>query len=135
MHIEKLNVTFCKYLLGVNKKASNLAVKGELGRYLMYTDIVLSMLNYWIWFHDNKVTIKDKLLLEALKENESMLNEDQSCWLTCIKSILYDIGMPEIFHNPSKCDRKTIKNIQVKLKSRFAQKWQQEVSMVKSDKS
>ena len=63
-------------------------MKGELGRYLMCTDIVLSMLNYWIWFHDSKVTIKDKLLLEALKENESMLNEDQSCWLTCIKSIL-----------------------------------------------
>ena len=43
--------------------------------------------------------------------------------------------MPAIFHNPSKCNRKTIKNIQVKLKSRFAQKWQQEVSMVKLDKS
>ena len=39
LHIEKLNVTFCKYLLGVNKKASNLAVKGELGRYPLYIDV------------------------------------------------------------------------------------------------
>lgn len=32
LQIEKLNIQFCKFLLGVNKKASNLAVRGELGR-------------------------------------------------------------------------------------------------------
>ena len=80
-HIEKMNVIFSKYLLGVNKKPLNLAVKGELGRYPLYIDVVLSMLNYWIRFHDRKVTIKDNhLVLETLKENESMLNKDQSCY-------------------------------------------------------
>ena len=34
--IEKINVKFCKYLLGINKKASNLAVRGELGRYPLF---------------------------------------------------------------------------------------------------
>ena len=32
--IEKLNVKFCKYLLCINKKASNSAVIGELGIYI-----------------------------------------------------------------------------------------------------
>ncbi|MCG8432281.1 MAG: reverse transcriptase family protein, partial [Candidatus Omnitrophica bacterium] len=30
--IEKVNLSFCKYLLGVNKKSGNLAVRAELGR-------------------------------------------------------------------------------------------------------
>ena len=31
--IEKVHVKFCKFLLVVNKRAVNLAVKGELGRF------------------------------------------------------------------------------------------------------
>ena len=34
--IEKLNLNLCKSILGVGSKASNLAVVGELGRYLLY---------------------------------------------------------------------------------------------------
>ena len=30
LHIEKVHIKFCKFLLGVNKRAVNLAVKGEL---------------------------------------------------------------------------------------------------------
>ena len=31
--IEKVHVQFCKFILGVNRRAVNLAVKGELGRF------------------------------------------------------------------------------------------------------
>ena len=31
--IEKVHVKFCKFILGANKSAINLAVKGELGRF------------------------------------------------------------------------------------------------------
>ena len=105
LHIEKINIKFCKYLLGVNKKASlyftllyftllyftllyftsNLEVRGELGRYPLYIDVVLSMIKYWIRFHDHKNKISASLLTEALKENYFMYEENQHCWLTCIK--------------------------------------------------
>ena len=133
-HIEKLNIKFCKYLLGVNKKASNLAVRGELGRYPLYIDVVLSMIKYWIRFHDHKNKISDNLLTEALKENYSMSEENQHCWLTCIKTILYEIGMNDIYHNPAKCTKKTIKDIQTRLKLRYVRKWQQDVACIKPDK-
>ena len=44
LHKEKLNVKFCKYLLGVNKNASNLAIREKLGRYPLYIDVVVSMI-------------------------------------------------------------------------------------------
>ena len=45
------------------------------------------------------------------------------------------IGMPESYLHPAKCIRKTIKDSQIKLKSRYVQKWHQEASSIKLDKS
>ena len=39
--LEKLNVRFCKYLLGVHRKSTNDAVRGELGRF----PLLISVLN------------------------------------------------------------------------------------------
>ena len=49
------------------------------------------------------------------------------------KAILFEIGMHNL--HPAKCTRKTIKDLQIKLKSRYVQKWHQEVSSIKLDKS
>ena len=38
-HAEKLHLTYCKYILGVHSKASNLATIGELGRFPIYNHI------------------------------------------------------------------------------------------------
>ena len=40
---EKLNIKFCKYILGVNKKTTNLAVLEELGKLSIYISIVTSI--------------------------------------------------------------------------------------------
>lgn len=34
--IEKVQIAFCKFLLGVSKNTNNAAVLGELGRFPMY---------------------------------------------------------------------------------------------------
>jgi hypothetical protein len=44
---EKLNIKFCKYILGVNKKTTNLAVLAELGKFIIYKSIVISICMYW----------------------------------------------------------------------------------------
>ena len=74
LHIEKLNVKFCKYLLGVNIKASNLAVRGEHGRYPFLIDVVFSMVKYWVRLNDTKNKITDNLLLETIKETKAMVD-------------------------------------------------------------
>ena len=46
--LEKLNISMGKYVLGVNKRTTNLAIYGELGRYPLYIDIIISMIKYWV---------------------------------------------------------------------------------------
>ena len=43
---DKSHIRFLKYILGVNKNASNLAVLSETGRYPLYISIVLSIVKY-----------------------------------------------------------------------------------------
>ena len=90
----------CRYLLKVNSKTCKLALYGELGRFplYMYIDIIMSMVKYWIRLYDEKP--KDILLFEALSENITMVNNNQQCWLSCIKSILNECGLSHFYSNP-----------------------------------
>ena len=38
---EKLDLRFCKSLLGIHKKSSNIATRGELGRYPIIIHILI----------------------------------------------------------------------------------------------
>jgi hypothetical protein len=86
--IYKFNTQFNKYVLGVGKKASNWAVVGELGRYPLYVDIIISMIKYWIHLHDDT---SSPILRAALDENYGMFQSDQHCWVTCIHIILKEL--------------------------------------------
>ena len=84
--LEKLNLSLCRYILSVNKKTSKLALYGELGRYPMYVDVVLSMLKYVVRLKSNKTG--DNLLYHAFEENLIMVKGNQNCWLSSIQSIV-----------------------------------------------
>jgi hypothetical protein len=43
---EKAHMKFCKFSLGVGKRGSNLEVIGELGRYPLFIEIIISMFSY-----------------------------------------------------------------------------------------
>ena len=45
--IERLNVKLCKYLLGVHKKSTNNAVRGELGRYPIFVNVLEHSVRYY----------------------------------------------------------------------------------------
>ena len=71
--IEKINLrrlSMCRYLLKVNRKTCKLSLYGELGRFPLYIDIIMSMVKYWIRLYDEKP--KDTLLFKALSENITM---------------------------------------------------------------
>jgi hypothetical protein len=44
---EKVHMKICKYALEVNRRFTNLAVIGELGRYPLYLEVLLNMIKYW----------------------------------------------------------------------------------------
>ena len=46
LDIENVHVKFCKFLMGVNKRAVNLAVKGKLGRFPVGISYMLHAFKY-----------------------------------------------------------------------------------------
>ena len=51
LDIENVHVKLCKFLLGVNKRAVNLAVKWELGRFPIGILCMLQAFKYWYMYH------------------------------------------------------------------------------------
>lgn len=129
--IEKLNIRLCKFLLGVSRKASNLAVMGELGRYPFYIDVIVTMLKYWLRLH-NLDSSKDKLLCETLKENYSMFENGEHCWLNCIYLILKELKMLNLFHNPQSFTNRIMFTVKKELQCRFERKWKTDINFSKS---
>ena len=81
---EKLHLKFCKYMLGVNSKATNLAVRGETGRYPLFIKILANMFKYLIHIK----TSKNNLLTEAYELSENLSNKGIDSWINFLKSIL-----------------------------------------------
>jgi hypothetical protein len=44
---EKIHLKFCKFILGVHKRTTSIAVLSELGRFPLYFNIIKGMLLYW----------------------------------------------------------------------------------------
>ena len=83
LDIEKVHVRFIKFILGVNKKAVNLAVKGELGRFPIGISCLLQAQEYW----DHLQSSENTLLREALSLSTTLNNEGVFSWVTFVKSL------------------------------------------------
>ena len=82
---------------------------GELGRYPLYIDIVISMIKYWIRLHEDKTNC-------ILDENNKMHNNGQHCWVSCIYYILKELDMLKMFKSPLTCGAREINIIRKKTK-------------------
>ena len=51
---EQVHLKFCKYILGVGKRSTSLAILGELGRYPLYIEIIISMFKYLKCLYTNE---------------------------------------------------------------------------------
>ena len=58
--MEKLNLKLCKYLLGVHRKSTNAAVRGEIGRY----PLLISMLNLAARYHERIQSLEHSSLVK-----------------------------------------------------------------------
>ena len=64
---EKLNLSFCRFILGVHKKAQNSAILGELGRYPLGIDVTANCVLYLKHLLSGKTSslLKDTLLCNS----------------------------------------------------------------------
>ena len=57
INIEKVYVKFCKFILGVNKRAVNLAVKGELGCFPVSFSCIIQAFKYWYHLQESSNSV------------------------------------------------------------------------------
>ena len=68
-----MHVKFCKFLLGVNKRAVNLAVKGGLGRFTIGTSCLLQAFKYWYHIQSsNNILLREALAVTLGLHKESI---------------------------------------------------------------
>ena len=107
--IEELNVSMCKFLLGVNKKAGNIAVKSELGRYPLAMRIISQCVGFWNHLHMSENT----LLSNALHESKKLAAENVNSW-----ALFFNTLCEKAQINPHNS-----KEIQDKLKCDYRKYW------------
>ena len=103
---------------------------GELGRYSLYIDIVISMIKYWIRLYEDKTNC---ILKAALDENDKMHNNGQHCWVSCIYYILKELDMLKMFKSPLTFGAREINIIRKKLKERYTKIWREKIDLVKQN--
>jgi len=90
---ETINQMFCKLLLSVHKKASRLAVLGELGRYPLALRAMAHCLNYRQCLAKKPRT---SLIGLAMAEMSTMVATDVDCWLSRVDSMKDLLDLPRI---------------------------------------
>ena len=76
--VEKIHIKFCKFIIGVNKRAVNLAVKGELGRFPVSFSCIIQAFKYWHHLQETS----NSLLREAASVSKSLHDNGISTWFS-----------------------------------------------------
>lgn len=87
---EKLNLKFCKYLLGVNKRSTNIAVLSELGRMPLFVSHITAMFTF---LHGLENSDSNSLVHHALKESISLHTNKVNCWFSTVSCLREKLGL------------------------------------------
>ena len=121
---EKLNIHFCKYILGVSSKATNIAAMAELGRFPLYIRLIPQMIKYYVRVCNMG---EGSLLKQALHEMEKRDSHGQSSWVAVVKYILTDLNLNFDQNEQNHAD-KIAKIVRHKLEERFRLYWRKKVN-------
>ena len=122
--IERFHLKVCKQILGVHRKASNIAVLAELGRFPLKLDIQKTITKYLLRFN---ILDKDRLVYKAYIE-ELKNPGIRKNWINFSKNMLDENGLSYIFLNHINCEStskqvidKTIETLKIRNEDIFKQ--------------
>jgi len=120
---EKLNIHYCKYILGVSAKATNAAVMAEVGRYPLYIKIVSQMIKY---YYRVKEMGENSLVGQALHEMETQEHQCKNSWISVVKKILLDMPVQNQ-RNAQNPGNSISRKLRIKLENQYAQHWREKL--------
>ena len=95
---EDLHMKFMRIALGVNSKATNFAVRSELGRFPLHIKIYTAMLKHWNKRND---LIDNPIIVDARIVNKDMrVSKDYTfSWLSSIEMLMKVTGYFQYWNN------------------------------------
>lgn len=124
--LEKIQTKFCRYILGVHRKSTNIAVRAELGKYPLLTDILTHSAKYWIQLCNTGI---DSMVKKAYLD--SYTSKDRlSTWATHIQTLWTHFGLSEIWNNQGTHYRHKIINLlSTDIVNKYDLLWQNRVNL------
>ena len=101
--VEDVQVKFCKRVLGVNDRTSNLGVVSELGRYPTVIGVIEKIIKFW----DHLRVTESPILQAALQSNMNLDASGKRVWFSCLKKCLNFCGNDHILYT---CDYLEVKH-------------------------
>ena len=87
---EILHVKFCKYVLEISRRSTNIAIAGELGRYPLFLEVILNMIKYFIHLSNPICTA---LVAEFFEASRKLHLENKRSWYRNITEVIDYFGM------------------------------------------
>lgn len=106
--VEKVHLKFCKFLLGVNRRTTNIAVRAELGRRPILLDLIIHSTNYWIY-----ITKLDPERL-VYKTYLDLYSANTANWANYVKNIWHLFDLSSIWSNQGTKYRHKVRRILTK---------------------
>ena len=94
IQIEMVQTKFNKILLGVHKKAANVATYAELGAYPLAVDVTLEIVKFWLHMINSRT---DSLLYDCYMFQIQEANSSK-CWLSAVRDILTKVGLEQVWY-------------------------------------
>jgi hypothetical protein len=127
---EKINIHFCKFLLGVSSKSTNNAVMAELGRYPISILAITRMIAYYA-----RATHQEgnSLVGAALREMKGQANMGHVSWIRAAQNVVECLGLDleQISANmasSSYLKKKTCTRIKTILMNRYNEYWKTQMN-------
>ena len=116
--IEKMHLHYCKFYLGVNNKASNLACRAELGRFplkIFIDKLILKFYNHLFSLSDNAFA------KQAFSISKSLHEQGKTCYHS---NLIQMLSSYEIYNEMNNSlTNNTISNYHDKMKKQYVKAW------------
>jgi hypothetical protein len=97
-HVERTYLSFCKRLLSVQASTQNDFIYGELGRQILISYRMFSVVKYWLKIctcPESKYIRNIYLMLK----NDAVNEPNVTNWVTNVKSLLIKLGFEHVWLN------------------------------------
>ena len=130
--LEKVNLKLCKYILGVGRYSTNLAVKGDLGRFPLLINMLSLSVKYWM-----RTSLLETNALVKLSYLDSICNykEGSNDWSGKIHKLLNLCELSDLWENQGLFSGNFYhKSCKTQLEKMYTQYWLEQINKPNSNK-